>query len=104
MSDPYALLEQYARQQQELVADNRLDELGAVVVQLERLLATLPERAPEDSRSSLAVAQQALTSGIALLEARLASVREELARAGFERRTRARYSSSLPAPTVDAQG
>jgi len=104
MSDPYALLAEYARKEQELVADNRLDELAGIAAQLEKLVATLPEAPPAESRASLAAAEEALTSGIALLEARLAAAREELVRVASERRTRAQYSPTLAVPTVDAQG
>jgi len=104
MSDPYTLLAEYARKQQELVADNRLEELSEVAAQLEELVAALPEAPPEESRAALVTAQQALGSGIALLEARVAATRDELGRVAGERRTRARYSTRVSAPTIDAQG
>jgi hypothetical protein len=104
MSDPYAQLAEYARQQQELAADGRLGELTDLSARLDALIATLPGTPPDDAAVSLAAARQALTSGIAVLEAQLAAVRDELGRVAVERRTRARYTPRLHVPTVDAQG
>ena len=104
MTDPYALLAEYARREQELAADNRLDELADVAAELEQLMSRLPDVPPEGSRVALTAAQHALASGIAVLEARVAAARDELGRIAHGRRTRAHYSTARSEPTVDAQG
>lgn len=104
MSDPYALLEEYARRGQELASTEQLEELGELASRFDALAASLPHVPPEHARPSLEAAERALASNVAQLEARIAAVREELARLGRGRRTRATYFGTTPASTVDTQG
>jgi hypothetical protein len=102
VNGPYAELAACARRQQELTAEGRFDELAEATAQAERLLGALPETPPAEAVPCLAAVQEALTSSIALLEARLSSVREELRKAATERRMRERYGAEPGTATIDA--
>jgi hypothetical protein len=104
MSDPYALFEAYARQEQELLAWGRLEEIAELGAKFQALAATLPAEPPASARPALEAARSVVASNVALVEARLAEIRSDLSRLACERRTRATYYSTQPAPSVDAQG
>jgi hypothetical protein len=104
VSDPYESLVSLARQELELLADGRLDEVAELAQRFDELAATLPGTPPESARHALEATEQALVSSVAQLEAGLASVRVELARLGNNRRVRASYGATQPAATLDAHG
>jgi alkylhydroperoxidase family enzyme len=104
VTDQYELLAAFSRWQQELVAEERWDELEQLAGRFEGLVAGLPEQPPESARAPLEAAERALVANIAQLEARLEAVRRELAALRAGRETRSAYGYGPGSGTVDAQG
>lgn len=104
MTDPYELLAAFARWQDELIAEGRLDELDELGSHWERLVADLPETPPESARDAFETAERTLVTGIAQLELRLEEVRRELSILRTGRTTMTAYGLGSRSTVVDAQG
>jgi hypothetical protein len=108
VTDSYELLAAFARWQQELVEEERFEELAELGERWDALVRAIPPGLPpEESRPHLEAAERSLASNIASVETALAAVRVELARLGANRRVATSYGGAQGlerVSTLDAQG
>jgi hypothetical protein len=108
VTDPYELLAAFARWQQELVEEERFEELAELGERWDALVRSFPPGPPPgEARPQLEDAERSLASNIASVETALDAVRAELARLGANRRVAASYGGAQGlerVSTLDAQG
>jgi hypothetical protein len=108
VTDSYELLAAFARWQQELVEEERFEELAELGERWDALVSSFPPGPPPaEARLHLEAAERSLASNIASLEAARDAVRVELSRLDANRRVATSYGGAQGlehVSTLDAQG